>query len=132
MQAAARPPDPTPLERAVTTLGGQAATGRLLEVSQGLVWQWLNGRPLPARFCPTIEQQTALRGKPVTCEELLPDYTWMRNSEGVVGYVVNVAQPGREPDEPEAHPHSRRCEAAPSVGDAAGSIEGSKVAGGAA
>lgn len=94
MEAPACPPEPTPLERAVAILGGQAATGRLLDVSQGLVWQWLNGRPLPARFCPALEKATAAKGERITCEELLPDFTWMRNADGVSGYVVSVDSGG--------------------------------------
>lgn len=90
MEAPVFNPDQTPLERAVEILGGQAATGRLLEVSQGLVWQWLNGRPLPARYCPAIEKHTTAKGQRVTCEELLPGFTWLRNADGVSGYVVAV------------------------------------------
>lgn len=80
--------EPTPLQRAVSALGGQTGTAKALEVSAGLVWQWLNGRrPLPAEHCPRLEKLTGVR-----CEELMPGTVWTRDERGeVTGYHVRVA-----------------------------------------
>lgn len=48
------------LQRAINIIGGQRATARLLDVSQGTVWYWLrcsrNG--LPAGLCVAVEAAT--------------------------------------------------------------------------
>ena len=75
--------EPTPLESAVAKLGGQSATATLLQVTQGLVSQWVRGiRPLAPQHCPAIEAATGIR-----CEQLRPDIVWTRDTGGVVtGY----------------------------------------------
>lgn len=78
---------PTPLQQAIDVCGGQAALARALNVSAGLVYQWLTGaRPLSADRCPDIERATGIR-----CELLRPDMTWTRNEGGeVTGYHVRL------------------------------------------
>lgn len=52
----------------------QSAFAQLIGVSQGMVYQWINGiRPISAERCPAIEKAT--NGK-VRCEELRPDVDW--------------------------------------------------------
>ncbi len=92
-----------PLEKAVELLGGQRAAARLLNVSPGMVWQWLNGRrPLPPEHCGLLETATSEQGEAVTAEELLPDVAFQRDAGGrVVGYVTPVRQlsgPDEDPD----------------------------------
>lgn len=59
---------------AVKTLGGQSATSRLLNVSQGLVWQWVHGKSnVPEKYCLKIHKLT--NGE-VTCKDLRPDVDW--------------------------------------------------------
>jgi DNA-binding transcriptional regulator YdaS (Cro superfamily) len=36
--------DKTPIQRAVEAAGGQTALAKKLGVSQGLIWQWCDGR----------------------------------------------------------------------------------------
>lgn len=101
LPAPALSPSTQALERAVKILGGQAATARCLNVSGGLVWQWLNGSALPAKHCPAIEAGTREKGETVSCEELLPETNWLRDQDGrITGYVTAVAQP--EVDDPDA------------------------------
>ena len=59
----------TPLQRACTLVGGQAALGRKIGRSQSTIWNWLQ-RGIPADDCPAIE--TATDGR-VTCHDLRPD-----------------------------------------------------------
>jgi len=91
---------PTPLEKAVSLLGGQRGAARLLGVSPGMVWQWLNGRrPLPPEHCGLLESATAEQGDAVTAEELLPEITFQRDGSGrVVGYLTPVRQPDGDID----------------------------------
>lgn len=88
----------TPLEHAVSLLGGQRGVARLLNVSPGAVWQWLNGRrPLPPEHCGLLEAGTAELGDPVTAEQLRPDVDFQRDAAGrVSGYVVPVRQADAE------------------------------------
>lgn len=52
----------------------QSAFAESLEVSQGLVHQWLSGkRPIAAPWCPIIERFT---NGDVRCEELNSDVDW--------------------------------------------------------
>lgn len=79
-QTAREQEEVSPLARAVDAIGGQAETARLLDVSPGLVWQWLNGRrPLPPDHCPAIERASGVR-----CEQLLPSETWIRHDDGEI------------------------------------------------
>lgn len=92
--------EPSPLEVAVSVLGGQAATGRLLGVSQSLVSQWIArvrdpegklGRPLPEEYCPALERAAGVR-----CDRLLPDVVWTRDPSGAVtGYHVPLVSTGK-------------------------------------
>lgn len=67
----------TGLERAVLILGGQTATGRILDVDQRTVWDWLNlegksrkkGDP-PAQYVRALVKATA---NAVGAHELRPD-----------------------------------------------------------
>ncbi|MGH8158396.1 MAG: transcriptional regulator [Rhodanobacter sp.] len=59
------------IEKAITVAGGQTALARAINVSQGLVWQWCNGRlKVPAERCQGIEQATE---GAVTRYDLRPD-----------------------------------------------------------
>lgn len=89
---------PSPLQRAVDLIGGQRATANVLNISQGMVWQWLNARrPLPPEHCWLIELATAERGDTVTCEELAPGVVFQRDASGrVTGYIEPVLQPKGE------------------------------------
>ncbi|QWP79203.1 helix-turn-helix domain-containing protein [Lysobacter sp. K5869] len=92
--------EPHPLEVAVSLIGGQAATGRLLDVSQSLVAQWIArvrdpngklGRPLPEEYCPALERASGVR-----CERLLPEVVWTRDTAGAVtGYHVPIPDSGQ-------------------------------------
>jgi len=49
------------LHRAVELAGGQSATARLLDKSQGAVWKWLNSsRRLPAECVLSMEAATGV------------------------------------------------------------------------
>ena len=63
-----------PLEIAVRIVGSQRELANILGVSPGAVSQCLTGRrPVPASWCPTIEEAT---DRKVLCEELRPDIKW--------------------------------------------------------
>jgi len=44
-----------------------------LGVTQGRVWQWLNGEPVTPKYCPDIEVWS---NREVTCEELNDTVNW--------------------------------------------------------
>lgn len=49
------------LQRAIALVGGQAAMGRLLGVSQPSVWAWQRkGKPLPAEHVLAVEEATGI------------------------------------------------------------------------
>lgn len=80
----------TDLAKAIELAGGQTAVAKLLNVSQGTVWGWLNRNvgPLDPNFCPALEAAT--RGA-VTCEQLNSTVRWIRNKRGqVTHYQVRV------------------------------------------
>jgi DNA-binding transcriptional regulator YdaS (Cro superfamily) len=57
--------------RAIKIIGGQAATARVLEVSQPRVWYWANkAKKLPRQFAIPLERATKAR---VTRQQLRPD-----------------------------------------------------------
>lgn len=63
--------DTTAIRKAVEAMGSQTALAEAIGVSQGLVWQWCNGRlRVPAERCAGIERAT--EGK-VTRQMLRPD-----------------------------------------------------------
>lgn len=63
--------DTQPIRRAAEIAGGQTALGKLINVSQGLVWHWCAGRlKVPAERCIAVEQAT---GNQVTRYQLRPD-----------------------------------------------------------
>ncbi len=63
-----------PLRRAARYAGSFEALARILGVTKGAVWQWLDdGRKVPAEHCPAIERAT---DGAVRCEELRPDIDW--------------------------------------------------------
>jgi DNA-binding transcriptional regulator YdaS (Cro superfamily) len=62
------------IKQAAAILGGQTGLARALNVSSGMVHQWVHGlRPLAAEHCPIIERATAGQ---VRCEDLRPDVDW--------------------------------------------------------
>lgn len=63
---------PTPLQKAVDLVGGQAALAEKIGKKQPHVWNWLNrgNKRAPGEFCIAIEQATDGR---VTRYELRPD-----------------------------------------------------------
>ena len=64
----------SPIERACSALGSQAALAGVLNVTPGAVNQWVTThRPIPAERCPDIERAT---NGAVTREELRPDVDW--------------------------------------------------------
>lgn len=76
----------TPVQEAVEAKG-QAELARMLEVSDGMVWQWYHGRrPVAPRHCPRIEAETGVR-----CEMLRPDIVWTRDNTGqITGHHVPI------------------------------------------
>lgn len=65
----------TPLQRAVAKPMSQGKLARAIGVSQGAVWQWLQGRKIPPAYCIEIERVT---DGLVRCEELNSDAEWTR------------------------------------------------------
>ena len=62
------------IKQACKILGGNNKLAVLLEVTPGMVSQWVTGhRRIPAERCPTIERATS--GE-VRCEDLRPDVDW--------------------------------------------------------
>lgn len=51
----------------------QIDLARHLGVSQGRVWQWLNGEKVTPKYCPEIEVWS---NREVTCEELNDTVNW--------------------------------------------------------
>ncbi len=51
----------------------QAALAAHLKITQGRVWQWLNGERVTPKYCPEIE---AWSNREVTCEELNDTVNW--------------------------------------------------------
>lgn len=71
------------LERAIDTMGGQAAMARTLAertgkpIRQGHVWAWINRtKKVPPEIAPHIEAATEEKGKRVGREELCPNFPW--------------------------------------------------------
>ncbi|WP_242183276.1 YdaS family helix-turn-helix protein [Sphingomonas sp. CARO-RG-8B-R24-01] len=61
--------DQTPLTRALSAIGGQAALSRAVGVSQPSVWHWVHrSRRVPAEFVLAVETATG-----VSRHELRPD-----------------------------------------------------------
>lgn len=59
------------IQKACTLAGGQSALARQLSISQGLVWQWLNGKQaVTAERCVAIESATE---GAITRHDLRPD-----------------------------------------------------------
>lgn len=82
------------IESAAKAAGGKAALARAINVSPGLIWQWIKGeRPVPAKRCADIERASAGQ---VRCEDIRPDKTWHRDANGAVtGYTTPVATPNQ-------------------------------------
>lgn len=80
------------IAKAVDALGGQTKAARLLRVTQGAVWQWINGhKPLPARRAVELEHLTA---GAIRADQLCDGFEFERDAQGaVVGYRVRVAPP---------------------------------------
>ena len=82
----------TPIERAISVMGGVAETVRKLNLNgHATVYQWTKTR-VPAERCPSIEAAT---GGLVRCEELRPDVQWqvLRNTPNTPPAPVQQAQP---------------------------------------
>lgn len=61
----------TAIQKAVEAAGGQTALAKLIGVSQGLVWQWCDGRlAVRAEHCASIERVV---GGEVSRYDLRPD-----------------------------------------------------------
>ena len=59
-------------------VGGQAKLYELIHVTSANVYQWCKGiRPVPAKYCPSIESVAAEFGCPVTRRDLRPDDWWL-------------------------------------------------------
>ena len=66
--------EPNPLARAVEIVGSKAELAARLNLTRAAVWQWsMQGRKVPAEYCPSIERMT---NGLVTCEQLRPDVEW--------------------------------------------------------
>lgn len=63
------------LRTAIEILGGQSALARAIGARQQEVWNWANGRQIPAARCSSIEAAT---GGQVTVQQLRPDVRWHR------------------------------------------------------
>ena len=51
----------------------QSALANFLGISQGRVWQWLNGEQVTPKYCPEIEIWS---NREVTCEEMNDTVNW--------------------------------------------------------
>ncbi|VWC90584.1 hypothetical protein BLA17378_04544 [Burkholderia aenigmatica] len=51
----------------------QTSLATFLGVTQGRVWQWLNGEPVTPKHCPRIEMWS---NRQVRCEELNDTVDW--------------------------------------------------------
>ncbi|WP_175777492.1 YdaS family helix-turn-helix protein [Burkholderia anthina] len=51
----------------------QSTLAKHLGVTQGRVWQWLNGEPVPPKYCPTIERWSS---REIRCEDLNGSVDW--------------------------------------------------------
>lgn len=75
-----------PIAIAADAVGSQAALGRLLGVSKGAVWQWMEvGRDVPIIHCVAIERLTS---GAVTRRDLRPNdwhLIWPELAEGSAG-----------------------------------------------
>lgn len=91
----------------------QIALATHLGVSQGRVWQWLNGEKVTPKYCPEIEKWS---NREVTCEELNDSVDW--------AYIRDAAQSIAESDVIERAKASD--DAQPPVGSI-GKKEGGKV-----
>lgn len=61
-----------PLETAASLFGSEAALARALGLTRGALNQWKQeGREVPAKYAPKIEQMTG-----VPCELLCPSVDW--------------------------------------------------------
>lgn len=59
--AKALAPDPIlALREAVDLKGSQSALARAIGFTQGSVWRWLNGTPVPAEAAKAIERETGV------------------------------------------------------------------------
>lgn len=55
-----------PIREIVLRLGGQSAVARLVGVSQGTVWGWVNSGRIPAWRIPEIIEAAANLPEPIT------------------------------------------------------------------
>lgn len=58
------------IEKAITEAGGQTALARAINVSQGLVWQWCNGAPIPTKHFAAIERATGVTAHALLADEM--------------------------------------------------------------
>jgi DNA-binding transcriptional regulator YdaS (Cro superfamily) len=70
----------------------QATLAAHLHVSQGRVWQWLNGEQVTPKYCPEIEVWSK---REVTCEELNSTVKWryVRDSAQAIAECEPVGDP---------------------------------------
>lgn len=69
------------IAHAIRISKGQTALAKALGVTQGAIWQWLNGREVQMERCWQIEQIT---GGAVRCEDIRADLPWVRDEAGRV------------------------------------------------
>lgn len=82
----------TPLERAIEKAGGATQLAAFRGLRQSAVSNWKSRGVVPEEHCPWIEEATG-----VTCEELRPDLTWIRDDAGkVTHYQVPLSK--EQPD----------------------------------
>lgn len=58
------------IQRAVQKAGGQTALADAIGVSQGLVWQWLNGAQINTRHFAPIEKATGIKAGDLLVDEM--------------------------------------------------------------
>ena len=71
------------IEKAVTVLGGQTSTARVLsertgaKITQGNIWSWMHRtETVPSHVAPYFEALTEEKGQRVSKESLCPDFPW--------------------------------------------------------
>lgn len=76
------------ITKAINIVGGTTVLASACSVSQPFIMQMKSGKPVPPKRCPAIERAT--NGE-VRCEDLCPDLTWNRDSQGrVISYTVAI------------------------------------------
>lgn len=64
------------LALAIEICGGPSALASAIQVSSTTPLMWRARGRVPAEYCPSIERETARRGRRVRSERLRPDVDW--------------------------------------------------------